>query len=501
MTGDEPIELRLLGRFVVLRDGREVPAAEFGGRKVRALLRGLAIRRGSFIPNDVLTDMLWGARAPADPAANLQVLVNRARRALGRPALVLTGPGGYALAGGDALTVDAEQFLTGLQRARRLDGRAALDAYAHALAGWRGEPLAEDSYADWAAEYRDRLLRARQAALEEAAQMALAAGDVARAVEFAAAAALEQPLREVAVLTLIRALAAAGDPAAALGRYDDYRRALADQLGVDPSAEAQALHAQLQTGALPARRRTMPAHEFARLPFVGRAAELAAVAAVLEAPEVVVVRGASGAGKSRLVDALAQRAPVVLVRAFPAERDEPWSLARSLVREILAGDAAAAATLPEPIQAALGWLLPEVEQGDGGAPPDPESRRALLVEAMIRMLRDAAMPVVVDDLQWADATSLALLEAVLARLSGVGAGAGAGVGAVLALRPAEAAEREAVTALLTRLGTRARMVQLGSLDPAAIAQLVDAAELARALETATDRTPLAIAEVLRALAA
>jgi DNA-binding SARP family transcriptional activator len=74
VTGSHALEIRLLGRFVVLRDGREVPAADFGGRKVRALLRILLTRRGSFVSHDVLTELLWEDRPPADPAANLQVL-------------------------------------------------------------------------------------------------------------------------------------------------------------------------------------------------------------------------------------------------------------------------------------------------------------------------------------------------------------------------------------------------------------------------------------------
>ena len=83
MTAPGALEIRLLGRFVVVRDGSEIAAAGFGGRKVRALLRILTTRRGELVSHDVLTEMLWGDRPPSDPVANLQVLVNRARRALG----------------------------------------------------------------------------------------------------------------------------------------------------------------------------------------------------------------------------------------------------------------------------------------------------------------------------------------------------------------------------------------------------------------------------------
>jgi hypothetical protein len=111
------VELRLLGRFVVVRDGAEVPAAAFGGRKVRALLRMLAVQRGRLVPLDVLAEWLWTDRAPADPPANLQVRVNRIRRAVGRPDLVVTGPSGYALTDAPWCVIDTETLLAELRRA------------------------------------------------------------------------------------------------------------------------------------------------------------------------------------------------------------------------------------------------------------------------------------------------------------------------------------------------------------------------------------------------
>src|SRR5690242_17097074 len=91
-------EIRLLGGFSVRRGGEEVPPAAFRGRLVRSLIRILLTRRGEFVPHDVLAEALWPGRMPADPIANLKVLVNRARAGLGDPTLILTGPGGYSFA-------------------------------------------------------------------------------------------------------------------------------------------------------------------------------------------------------------------------------------------------------------------------------------------------------------------------------------------------------------------------------------------------------------------
>src|SRR5689334_8617896 len=151
VTSDGHVELRLLGRFAVLRDGVEIPTTAYGGRKVRGLLKVLATRQGRFVSNDVLAEVLWPDRLPHDPVANLQVLVNRARRALGDPSLVATGTGGYSLAAPPRCFVDSEQFL-------------AADSPTEALRFWHGDPLPEEAYDDWAADYRELLLRTHQRA-------------------------------------------------------------------------------------------------------------------------------------------------------------------------------------------------------------------------------------------------------------------------------------------------------------------------------------------------
>ena len=312
-VAEQELEFRLFGRFVVLRGGAEVPVASFGGRKVRALLRILVTRRGRFLPHDVLAERLWPDRLPADPAANLQVLVNRARRAVGRPDLILTGPGGYALTAQPWLVVDVDRYLEDLRRCADLTGPPAVRAYRAALAVGDAEPLAEDRYASWAAPYVDAVLQARQSAWERAVVVALACGQPTQALEWARAAHRAEPLREVAALALVRALAAVGDPAAALSTLAAYRRRLAEELGVDPSpaaASSRAAAAALR-GARRRRHHRSPAASWSS-PFVGREAELASIRRRLR-PEigtsVIAVAGPSGTGKSRLLAEVARTEP------------------------------------------------------------------------------------------------------------------------------------------------------------------------------------------------
>ncbi|MET8150288.1 AAA family ATPase [Actinoplanes sp. NPDC049668] len=472
------VEIRLMGRFVVVRDGRAVDESAYQGRKVRTLLRVLATRQGRFVPNDLLIAALWPQRPPADPAGNLQVLVNRARRAVGRPALIHTGPQGYALSGPPDCVVDTEVFLSALERAGGLDGRAALAVYRDAL-GPAAEPLPEDLYADWSQPYRTRVLQARQLAWERAAELAAALDAPALAVEYATAAATAEPLRETAALALVRALAAAGDRVAALACFDTYRRGLADELGLDPSPAAAQLHRRLLRSH-PVR--DEPRAGFGMLPFVGRDAVVRQVVAGL--PDGVVrIAGRSGTGKSRLLEQVAAAVPAVGVAASWADRDEPWSLARTLLRKLLAADTPALGSLPGRLRAALAELLPELDPPPTGF--DPETRNALVLEAARRLLTahpDRAL--VVDDLQWADPSSVQLLGSV------------AGPRLVLAYRPDEL---PAGAAELVRRLPGPPVIELGGLLESALADLVDDGELVAALAAETDRTPMAVAEVLRLL--
>ena len=485
-TRPAAVELRLMGRFAVVRDGREVDESAYQGRKVRALLRVLAIRQGQFVPNDLLIEALWPQRPPASPAANLQVLVNRARRALGRPELIRTGPHGYALIGPPACSVDTEIFLSAVERARRLDGRAALAAYRDAL-GAAAEPLPEDMYADWSQPYRTRVLQSRQIAWERAAALAAEFGAPALAVEYATAAATAEPLRESAALALVRALAAAGDRVAALACFDRYRRSLASELGLDPSPGAAELHTLLlrsdtDGGHGPGEPRT----EFGTLPFVGRDTVIRQVVAGLS-DGIVRIAGRSGTGKSRLLEEVAATVPAVTVAASWADRDEPWSLARTLLRKLLAADGSALGSLPSRLRAALTELLPELDPPAAGF--DPETRNALVLEAARRLLdgrSDRAL--LVDDLQWADPSSVQLLGSV--------AGGAEGPRLAVAYRPEELAPGPAE--LLRRL-PGPPVIGLGGLLEFALADLVDDSDLVAAIAAETDRTPMAVAEVLRLL--
>ncbi|WP_214406872.1 BTAD domain-containing putative transcriptional regulator, partial [Pseudonocardia lacus] len=449
---------------------------------MRTLLRVLAVRQPDLVPHDVLAEALWPDRMPVDLATNLSVLVNRARRAAGSPDVIVTGSRGYALG---ACSTDIADLLAAVADARAAgeEHAAVARACASGLALW-AEPLPEDTYAEWAHGPRERLRRAHIELCVRAARAALGLGDPRAAVACAGDAVEAEPLDESAALVLAEALAAAGDPAGALARLHELRGRLNDELGIDPSPQVQRLQmALLRGGAEP---RPAAAHA-GPLAFVGRDDELAALRETTGAGGVAVVVGPAGCGKSRLLAELAGTWPrvVITARAFLPERAEAWSLARSLLREALAVDAAVVDLLPARSRDALAVLLPEL----GGDPaPGGESLRALLLAGGVRLLeaaaRDGAL-LVVDDLQWADPSSVTLIGSALARVPALTA--------VLAHRP------ELPPTVRASL-VADRQITLGPLPAAAVTALVGDPALAGEILEATDGTPFAVAEVLHGLA-
>ncbi|HLI57598.1 MAG TPA: BTAD domain-containing putative transcriptional regulator [Actinomycetota bacterium] len=526
--GDGPaLEFRLLGRFAAWRTGTEIPAAAFGGRLVRSLVRVLLTRRGAFVSKDLLTEALWPSRAPADPSANLDVLVSRARRALGDPGLVTAGSGGYSFCGDEACCrVDAERFLAEAASgaAASEDGNPvlALRAFQSALDLWQGEPLAEDRYADWAQEYRRALGRAHLDVLEGAATAALAAGMPVRAVALAERAVTLEPLREAGHLLLARALAGSGDAAGALAAIAALRQSLADELGLDLPPAAAELELAILRGASPgapagspaepARSNRIPPPSEAAQPlvFVGRDAELARLLTAfggLPLP-VGLVSGHSGSGKTRLLAELRARlpSPVLAVRAFRPESDEAWSLARSVLLEALALDLSAARALSSRTAQALVSLVPGIAESVADARAtaalpealiDPESARALAREGFLEILAGlgpGGAVIVIDDLQWADPTSLSLLGALVVRQPDIGL--------LAAYRPEDVLRASPAAAFLDDLAASGRSpltLQLGPLPATAVADRVADDRIARSIAAHGELTPFTLAEVVRTL--
>ncbi|MEV6522440.1 BTAD domain-containing putative transcriptional regulator [Longispora sp. NPDC051575] len=289
------MRIGMLGPFEARAD--DGTPADVPGARLRALLVALALHPGHVVQKATLIDWIWGEHPPTDAANALQRLVSRLRKTL-PDGLVEGQTGGYRLTvAPDA--VDAVRFERLLGRARDEEGPGRVRILREALALWRGAAMQDVGLQDSAAfdAATARLEGLRLAALEDRFDLEAGPGQVAELTDLVDA----HPVRERLVAALLRALAAAGRDSEALLVYERTRAALADALGVDPSAELSAVHVALLRGELGRREENRKTNLRAELTsFVGKEADVAAVRALIAGHRLTTLIGPGGSGKTRL---------------------------------------------------------------------------------------------------------------------------------------------------------------------------------------------------------
>jgi predicted ATPase/DNA-binding SARP family transcriptional activator len=306
MDGGTGLRVTLLGAFQVSRGGAVLPIP---GARLQGLLVRLALAGGRAVEPGVLVDAIWAEEPPSGPAAALQTLVSRLRRAL-TSADVLQVAGGYRLAV-DPADVDALRFeqlaATGRERLRTGDPEAAGAALAEAEALWGDRPGAEPAVvAAVAPTVATRLAQVSIEAVADLADAELSLGQVEAAVARLTGLVAEQTVHERTAALLMDALAAAGRQAEALAVYERVRGSLADVLGADPGTALRERHLRLLRPEAPAS--PIPAGLPAPLTsFIGRDDDLIRIGTLLAAGRLVTVLGPGGAGKTRLALEAARR--------------------------------------------------------------------------------------------------------------------------------------------------------------------------------------------------
>jgi DNA-binding SARP family transcriptional activator len=445
------MEFHILGPLEVLGDGHPVA---LGGDKQRSLLALLVIHANQTLSSERLIDELWGEQPPASAVKTLQVHVSRVRKALGQPAgeggggVVLTREHGYELRV-DSDGVDALRFERLVDAGRRelAAGRVgyAASLLEQALSLWRGPPLAEFAYERFAQAEIARLDELRLGALEDLVEAKLALGRHAEVVGELESLIAENPYRERLRSQLMLALYRSDRQAEALQAYQDARRKLVEELGIEPGERLRELErailaqdpvlalTRVESAATqpPARARAP------RIPFVGRERELSELIASLDDAcagrgRLVLLVGEPGIGKSRLADELLaqgeSRGVQVLIgrcwEAGGAPAYWPWTQSlRGLTREVE----------PERLRCQLGRdgtelvrLVPELGEllSDLPVSTDPagEGARFRLLASVSAFLRRCSssrpLAIFLDDLHAADEPSLLLLRFVVGQLAG-----------------------------------------------------------------------------------
>ena len=245
----------------------------------------------------------------------------------------------------------------------------------------------------WLMARRDRWAQAWRQAAERQVARWQAAGETRRALAWARALLNADTLQEGHCVRAMTLHAALGEREAALAVYERCRKALASELGLRPLSTTQALAEQLRRGAAPAETPApvraappSPATTWlpATVPLVGRSDTLQELAHSLAAGQLILLRAPAGTGKTRLVQALAERlgGRLCLHECRPGDRRVPFAALVRWLRALAGADAAgnAGAALPSWVRAELARLLPEL--GEAAPEMTTPAQRLRLFEAV-----------------------------------------------------------------------------------------------------------------------
>jgi DNA-binding SARP family transcriptional activator len=499
------LRIRLLGELAIFRNGSAMALPP--SKKTRALLAYLAATGKPHL-REQLCGLLWDG--PDDPRAQLRWSLAKLRP------LLDNGKQRRLRADRDHIALDMSDVSVDLASVEKL-GQGDLDG----ISTERLEELAGSfagSFLDglelsgcfrfhaWCVAQRERVhamhVRVTSLLIERLHATPSLALPHARAL-----LALD-PLAESSHITLVRLLGELGRPREAMEQYERWRQLLAHELGGKPSREMEAARMALgkATAAAPASEPHLPAprneRTAARIPLAGRSAEIALLEAKLKAAvtghcrEVVLLLGDPGIGKSRLLEELAARArqlggQVLAGRAFEAEMVRPYGAWLDALRgsgSPLTGRAESAGPPTRdltPLPVALGEHNPMFDK----------------VVARLRELVQQSPPLVLllDDLQWLDEASAALLHFVVRAVAGMP------VLIACAARAGELSDNPKVLRLLRALEREGRLLRtpLRPLDDAAIGALVGTVAAAADVGTVCagcEGNPLFAIEMARALA-
>lgn len=303
----EELCLALLGGMRITQGGE--PLSGFVSAKAPAVLCYLAATgRPQF--RLVLAGLLWGDLPEADACANLRKILSNLRHLVGSH-LIIT-PQTVAINRQGLCHLDVEAFQERVDRHMShgqrtlsdLSSAACLLDWTEAAALYQGDFLEgfyvrnAPAFEEWVAGQREHLRQTAARVFETLATYHAARGAYAMAIDYTSRLLALDPWREEAHRQMMVLLAHSGQRCAALAQYEICRRILAQELGIQPTAETNELYRRLRAMETP-RPHNLPASTTS---FVGREDELAQVARLLADADcrLLTIVGPGGVGKTRL---------------------------------------------------------------------------------------------------------------------------------------------------------------------------------------------------------
>ncbi|MEU5942496.1 AfsR/SARP family transcriptional regulator [Micromonospora sp. NPDC047548] len=226
-----------------------------GSPQQRTILVMLLLREGAVATLGELIEGMWGYEPPRSAVTTVRTYMSRLRRVLSElspdaPARIDSVYGGYILHTTREM-IDVNRFsrhtARGAEAAGRNDwgtARAELNA---ALELWRGQPLA-GTFGPYVAGQRLRLQQLVAAARVDFLRAMVGLGRYGEVLPELTSMAAADPLREDVQGLLMTALHGSGRVAEALQHYQKTRRALIDDLGLEPGVQLRAIHQSILAG-------------------------------------------------------------------------------------------------------------------------------------------------------------------------------------------------------------------------------------------------------------
>lgn len=391
------------------------------------LLACLLLNRDAELRRDSLAFKLWPDSSEEDARTDLRRHLNYLKKAL--PPAPDDRP--WVLADADTVQWNARaSFLFDVadfeNASTNPDERsAAVDLYS-------GD-LLEILYDDWLFEPRERLRNRFLDCLSALLLESRSRRDFASATAYAQRIMAVDPWRENTLRQLLSVRYEAGDRAGALQAFEEFRKRLNDEMGVEPMPETLALRQSIARNALiPETQLTEPSSSEPvervvgqLLPFVGRDAELEQLLGMWGRAArghggLVLIGGEAGIGKSRLSSEVALRAQAQGARVFVGAASYPESMPYEPLVQAFRSAAPPLASLDIPAVwlGAVAQMIPELRLRFTDLPAlpalDSQRERARLFQAMAECIKAFAKPrpllLVLEDLHWASAATIAAIE-------------------------------------------------------------------------------------------
>jgi DNA-binding SARP family transcriptional activator len=253
------VQFSLLGPVRAQRGPVELDA---GPGQQRAILALLLVRANRLVTVDGMIELLWGQDPPGSSVNIIHKYIGCIRRLL-EPGLEARASGRWLTRHGQAYRLAADENTSDLIAFRRMvkdarsaqaEGRpaAALDLLLEALGLWRGACGEDLRLPGRNRDYFAAVDQEHAAAVTRAADAALASAQPLRILALLMQAALDEPLNESLQARLMLVLASSGQQASALSHYEEVRKRLSDELGVNPGAEMRAAHSRVLRQEIPA---------------------------------------------------------------------------------------------------------------------------------------------------------------------------------------------------------------------------------------------------------